>query len=204
MVEQVLAHPYDELIGLGMDGAEAPDPPEQFVEAYRLAGEGGLRLTAHACEDAPPKNIATCLDVLGCERIDHGYHVLSDDALVERCRDEGLTFTVCPTATAVCYFDPDDYTSHPIREMAERGLTIMVNSDDPSMFHTDIGAEYVKMAEAAEWDAPKVRELTLNGVDGSWLAEDEKRRMRAEFVAELDRLEAELAAAGVSGTKDTV
>ena len=121
MVEQVLEHRRDELIGLGMDGAEAPDPPEQFVDAYRLAGSGGLRLTAHACEDAPAQNIATCLDVLGCERIDHGYHILGDDALVERCRDEGITFTVCPTATAVCYFDPEDYTTHPIREMAARG-----------------------------------------------------------------------------------
>ena len=136
MVEQVLEHRPDEVIGLGMDGAEAPDPPEQFVEAYQLAGSGGLRLTAHACEDAPAKNIATCLDLLGCERIDHGYHILGDDALVERCRDEGITFTVCPTATAVCYFDPEDYTTHPIREMAARGLKIMVNSDDPSMFHT--------------------------------------------------------------------
>ena len=58
---------------------------------------------------------------LGCERIDHGYHILGDDALVERCRDEGITFTVCPTATAVCYFDPEDYTTHPIREMAAAG-----------------------------------------------------------------------------------
>ena len=147
MVEQVLEHRQDELIGLGMDGAEAPDPPEQFVDAYKLAESGGLRLTAHACEDAPAQNIATCLDTLGCERIDHGYHILGDDALVERCRDEGITSTVCRTATAVCYFDPEDYTTHPIREMAARGLKIMVNSDDPSMFHTDIGTEYVEDGE---------------------------------------------------------
>lgn len=198
MVEQVLAHRPDELIGLGMDGAEAPDPPEQFVDAYRLAGKGGLRLTAHACEDAPAKNIATCLDVLGCERIDHGYHILGDDALVERCRDEQITFTVCPTATAVCYFDPADYTKHPIREMAARGLKIMVNSDDPSMFHTDIGSEYVKMAGAAGWEPGTIRELTLNGVDGSWLSDDEKRRLRREFTEELDRLEAGLATAGTA------
>lgn len=195
MVEQVLEHRYPELIGLGMDGAEAPDPPEKFVDAYRLAGQGGLRLTAHACEDAPARNVATCLDVLGCERIDHGYHVLGDDALVERCRDEGITFTVCPTATAVCYFDPEDYTSHPIREMVDRGLKVMVNSDDPSMFHTDIGTEYVKMANAAGWDVAKVRELILNGIDGAWLSDGEKRDLRRKFVEELDRLEAEVSVA---------
>jgi adenosine deaminase len=192
MVEQVLAHRPDEVIGLGMDGAEAPDPPEQFVDAYRLAGRHGLRLTAHACEDAPAVNITTCLDLLGCERIDHGYHILGDSAVVQRCRDEGITFTVCPTATAVCYFDPDDYTTHPIRQMVADGLQVMVNSDDPSMFHTDIGSEYVKMADAAGWDVEKVRGLVLAGVDGSWLSDDEKRRLRAEFETELDTLESEL------------
>jgi adenosine deaminase len=195
MVEQVLEHRPDEVIGLGMDGAEAPDPPEKFVEAYRLAKQGGLRLTAHACEDAPARNITTCLDVLGCERIDHGYHILEDDAVVARCRDEGIYFTVCPTATAVCYFDPEDFASHPIREMVAKDLLVMINSDDPPMFHTDIGTEYVTMVEAAGWGPEKVREFCFNGIDGSWLSNDEKRRLRTEFESELGKLEAELAPA---------
>jgi adenosine deaminase len=192
MVEQVLEHHRDELIGLGMDGAEAPDPPEKFVDSYRLAKQGGLRLTAHACEDAPAQNITTCLDLLGCERIDHGYHILGDEAVVGRCRDEGIIFTVCPTATAVCYFDPDDYTKHPIREMAAEGLKIMLNSDDPPMFHTDIGREYVEMTKAAEWPKEKVREFVMNGIDGAWLDDDEKRRLREEFTRELDELDVQL------------
>ena len=130
--------------------------------------------------------------MLGCERIDHGYHILADESVVERCRDEGITFTVCPTATAVCYFDPSDYTAHPIREMVARGLNVMVNSDDPSMFHTDIGSEYAKMAVAAEWSPETIRELSLNGVEGSWLSDDEKRVRRAEFSTEFDRLQSEL------------
>jgi adenosine deaminase len=192
MVEQVLEHRRDEVIGLGMDGAEAPDPPEKFVDAYRLAKEGGLRLTAHACEDAPAKNIETCLDVLGVERIDHGYHVLGDPELVARTRDEGITYTVCPTATAVCYFDPDDLTKHPIRQMADEGLKIMINSDDPPMFHTDIGKEYVGMVQAAEWGPERVREFVMNGIDGSWAPDDEKRRLREDFTRELDELDAQL------------
>src|SRR5260370_41928331 len=77
MVEEVLENRVDELIGLGMDGAEAPDPPEKFAEAFALARRGGVRLTSHATEDAPPVNITTCLDPLGCERNDHGYPLLT-------------------------------------------------------------------------------------------------------------------------------
>jgi len=69
-----------------MDGAEAPEPPEKFAESFAPRKRGGLRLTSHACEDAPPVNITTCLDLLGCERIDHGYHVLEDQRCFEVSR----------------------------------------------------------------------------------------------------------------------
>ena len=77
----------------------------------------------------------------------------------KRTRDEGITFTVCPTATAVCYFDAGRLTKHPIRQMADEGLKIMLNSDDPPMFHTDIGTEYVGMVQAAEWGPERVRKF---------------------------------------------
>jgi adenosine deaminase len=191
MVEDVLANRADELIGLGMDAAEAPDPPERFVEAFALAGRGGLHRTSHAAEDGPAANITTCLDVLGCERIDHGYHILGDPAVVARCRDEGIAFTCCPTSTAVVYGWPD-LASHPITEMVAAGLKVMLNSDDPTMFHTDIGREYVEMCTAAGYGTAEVRRLVLAGVDATWLDDVDKATMRAEFSAELDRLEADL------------
>src|SRR4029450_8051351 len=42
MIAEVLGHRPDELIGLGMDGAEAPDPPEKFAEIYQREGNGGI------------------------------------------------------------------------------------------------------------------------------------------------------------------
>src|SRR5690348_2845742 len=68
MTEEVIANRRDELIGLGMDAAEAPDPPEKFVESFARAGRAGLHRTSHAAEDGPPADITACLDVLGCGR----------------------------------------------------------------------------------------------------------------------------------------
>jgi adenosine deaminase len=192
MVEEVLSNRVDELIGLGMDGAEAPDPPEKFADSYALAKAGGLRLTSHACEDAPPENITTCLDVLGCERIDHGYHILEDPAVIARCRDDGIFFTCCPTSTAIVYGWPD-LTTHPIGRMVDAGLRCMLNSDDPTMFHTDIGKEYVDLCSALSYGPSRVRELCLNGVEASWLDDSDKRATAQRFSQELDELERELA-----------
>jgi adenosine deaminase len=191
MVEEVVALDRAEVIGLGMDGAEAPDPPERFVEAYRAAKAGGLRLTSHMSEDAPPVNITTCLDLLGCERIDHGYHVLADPAVVARCRDEGLCFTCCPTSTAIVYGWPD-LTTHPINGMMAAGLKVMLNSDDPTMFHTDLGKEYVDFIGQNGYGPDVVRRIVLDGVDATWLDDVDKASMRAEFTRQLDDLERQL------------
>ena len=72
----------------------------------------------------------------------------------------------------------------------------MLNSDDPPMFHTDIGTEYVGMVAAADWGRDRVRTFVMNGIDGAWLTDDEKRRMRSEFERELDELDSRLDAAG--------
>ena len=194
MVADVIAHRRPELIGIGMDAAEAPDPPERLVEAFRLAGEAGLHRTSHSAEDGPPVNITTCLDLLGCERIDHGYHILDDPAVVARCRDEGTFFTCCPTSTAVVYGWPD-LTTHPITGMMAAGLNVMLNSDDPTMFHTDIGREYVDFCGQNGYPPDVVRRLVLNGVDATWLDEPDKAALRAE----LDTLDAELDRAMVPG-----
>jgi adenosine deaminase len=193
MVETLLEHPRDEVIGIGMDYAEAEYPPERFWKAYRMAERAGLRLTAHASEDAAPRNIETCLDLLNVERIDHGYHVIEDDRIVERCRDEGVVFTCTPVSTAWVYFGPD-YTKHPVKEMAARGIKLMIDCDDPPMFQTDPTRDYVVAAEHMGFTPDDFRQFLLNAIDGTFTDEPTKRRWRRDLIAEYDGLAAQLTA----------
>jgi len=155
---------------------------------YATAVDG---ITAHASEDGPARNVETCLDLLGCERIDHGYHVLEDERITRRCADQGVVFSCCPRSTAGVYFGKD-LTRHPIREMARQGLKIMVDCDDPPMFQTDPTSDYVAMAEPMGFGPEDMREFVLNGIDGSWLDDPTKRRWRREWSREIDALIAQL------------
>lgn len=187
MVNTLAEHPRSEVIGIGLDYAEAEFPPERFWKAYRMADRLGLRLTAHQSEDAPPRNIETALDLLGCERVDHGYHVIESDTIVARCRDEGVVFTCTPVSTAWVYFGPD-YTKHPIKEMKERGLKIMIDCDDPPMFKSDPTKDFIVCADHMGFTPQDFKQCMLNGIDGAWVDEPTKRDWRRDWGAEADAL----------------
>ena len=142
-LDELLANRGDDLIGLGLDYNEAPFPPEPFADVFARAAKNKLRLTAHAGESGPAAYIAGSLDALKVERIDHGYNVVDDAALVARCRDEGIGFTCCPSTTKYTTNWRDlAAADHPIRRMREAGLSVSINSDDPPMFTTDLGREF--------------------------------------------------------------
>ncbi len=116
MVQTVLEHRREAVIGVGLDYDERP--VKQFIEAFQLAASGGLHLTCHAGEVGPPSYIRACLDLLQCERIDHNYTILEDESLVQRCAEEEIVFTVSPATTAWLNAWGDLSTS-PIRERVE-------------------------------------------------------------------------------------
>lgn len=187
-VREVLENPRDEVIAIGMAAAEALGAPELFVEAYELAAKGGLHRTAHACEDGPPKNVAICLDLLKCERIDHGYYVLEDEELVRRVRDEGVPFNCVIQIASMLW----GWRKHPFKQMFEKGLKVTVSPDDPTMMHADLGREYLSVGMVFNFGPKDIREICLNGVEAAFLGDDERRTMRREFASEIDSLAAQL------------
>jgi adenosine deaminase len=191
MLDAVLAHRPDEVIGLGMDGDELRDPPEKFASVFEAAAKAGLRRTAHTSHDGPAGHILTCLDVLGCERIDHGYHVIDDPEVLRRTRDEGIPFACALPTPPLCGW-PKELSRSPIKVMVDRGLWVTLNSDDPPMLHTDIGTEYVRFCRELGYGQEKARELCLAAVDACWLDDGEKRSIRRDFEAEIDALEQKL------------
>jgi adenosine deaminase len=86
----------DKFIGVGLDSAEVGYPPALFTEVYRRAAAEGLRLVAHAGEEAGPEYVREALDELHVERVDHGVRTVEDPELVARLRAEQIPLTVCP------------------------------------------------------------------------------------------------------------
>jgi len=175
----------ERVIGLGMDSTERGIDPREFADAFRLGGSVGLRLTSHAGEDTGPDNIATALDTLGIERIDHGLAILEDEALTRRVAEERIPLNVCPNSNIVIANRYESLEQHPFRRMRQAGLLATLNTDDPAMTDLDLGKEYRTVARALGMAWSEIEEVALDGVEATWLDEGEKRSLRAQFEREL-------------------
>lgn len=70
--------------------------------------------------------------------------------------------------------------------MLEAGLKLMVNSDDPGMFVSDLGNEYVRLHREMGLSVEALGEMALNGIDAAWIDDATKAAWRADWSAEID------------------
>ncbi len=191
MVEWMLAHRHDEVPGIGIDYRENERPPEMFVDAYALARNGGLKTTAHASEFGLPwNNLQTALDVLKVDRIDHGYTVVDNPELAQRCADMGMVFTVVPSNSYYLRtLSPERWAlDHPIRRMPAMGIRVHPNTDDPTLHHIDPTGAWSKMVCDFGFSIDDLKDFMLNGIDAAWISDSEKHALRSQWSAEFDTL----------------
>ena len=192
-LDMVLSDRRSEVIGIGLDYDEWPNHPALFHRLYDRARGEGLRLTAHAGEVGPAAFVREALDILKVERIDHGYHIVDDLALTAECRDRGTYFTCCPstTLTTTKWRDLAD-PEHAIRRMIDLGLNVTIHTDDPPMFGTDLGREFVLCATKMKLTAEQLEMCALNSVRASWLDEETKQQWIADWTHKIAALKAQL------------
>lgn len=195
MVNIVASHPLEEVVGIGIDYREVDRPPELFAEAYARAKKAGLRRTAHAGEFGMPwTNVRTAVELLGVERIDHGYTVVDNPAFAAVCAERGIVFTVIPTNSYYLRTLPPERWArdHPIRSMPGLGLRIHPNTDDPTLHQVTPGRAWHMMCSDFGFELDDIAAFMANGIDASWVDASVKAAWRRDWSAEFASLRGRL------------
>ena len=163
----------DKIIGVGLDSSEKGNPPQKFKRLFETAIQEGFLTVAHAGEEGPPEYIWDSLNLLKVKRIDHGVQCLKDDKLVESLKQQNIPLTVCPLSNIkLCVFDKLE--NHNLKKMLNKGLRVMVNSDDPAYFGGYLNTNLIQTAKALQLSLEDIKILIQNSFKSSFLDEKTK------------------------------
>ena len=172
----------DQIVGVGLDSAEAGNPPVKFADVFDRARVEGFRVVAHAGEEGPSEYVWQALDNLGAERIDHGVRAVDDDELVERLRVDRIPLTVCPLSNVKLRVF-DKLEDHNLKALLDLGLRATVNSDDPSYFGGYIGDNFLAVADALGLGPDEIERLVRNSINAAFVDAARKDELHKEVDA---------------------
>jgi adenosine deaminase len=177
------------VVGIGLAGAEAGAPPEAFAPWFERALAAGLHSAPHAGEHAGPESVWGAIRALHAERIGHGVRAIEDPALVTYLAEHKIPLDVCPLSNVRLGVAPS-LEAHPLPRLLAAGVTLTMNSDDPSLFNTSLSEDYATLVEPFGLSVAQIDEIVLNGFRSSFLPADRKAALVSEAqqrLAELKR-----------------
>ena len=178
---QALAH-RDKIIAVGLDSAEAGNPPDKFQRVFAAALTAGFRAVAHAGEEGPASYIRDAIDLLRVSRIDHGVRCVEDPELVRQLSASRMPLTVCPLSNVkLCVFE--DMRQHNVVELLQRGLCVTLNSDDPAYFGGYINDNFLALAAAHPLSREALAQFSFNAIEASFADAERKQQLEANLRA---------------------
>lgn len=159
---------------------------DKFVDIFRWARGEGLHITVHAAEAGPPGNAKEAVQKLGAERIGHGIRVSEDIAIMDFIKRENITLEVCPTSNLQTGIIPK-LGQHPLFAFHQLGISVTVNTDDPSISNTTLTDEFLMATGGAGVPFRDLCQMILNAAKAAFLPEPEKTRLVNWFTQALSK-----------------
>ena len=173
VLDQALKY-KNKIVGVGLDSSELGNPPKKFEKLFQKARDEGFLTVAHAGEEGPPEYIWDSINLLKVKRIDHGVQSLKDEKLVDLLIKEQIPLTVCPLSNIkLCVFNKIE--NHNLKKMLNKGLRVMVNSDDPAYFGGYLNKNLTETQLALDLSLEEIKTLIINSFKSSFLKDDKKK-----------------------------
>lgn len=175
------------VVAFDLAGGEAGHPAAPHAAAFEHARRHGLHCTCHAGEGAGASSVAEAVHLCHAERIGHATRLIEDAALTDEVQDEGIALEICLTSNVQTHAT-GSYESHPLRRYMERGMRVVLNTDNRLMSGVTLVDEYDVAARTFGLDFDELAGLALNGFDAAFLPEADRAALRATAAARIEAL----------------
>jgi len=113
-------------------------------------------------------------------------------------KERGIHFEVCPTSSletgswnferfAVSERIP--WTAHPCIIMIDKGISVGINSDDPSVFGADLVSQYRLALSEMSLNFSSVVKLLLGSIDAAFTSDSDKAKLKGKLLSFLNNFD---------------
>jgi adenosine deaminase len=172
------AYRRDGVVGFDLAGGEAGNPAGRHRQAFAYALDNDMFCTCHAGEGDDAESVRQAVHVCGAQRIGHATRLIEDEALTEYVNERRIALEICLTSN-VQTRATRSYETHPLRDYYDRGMKVVLNTDNRLMSDTTLTGEYAHAAARLGFTFDELCTIALNSFDAAFLPEADRQRMIA-------------------------
>jgi adenosine deaminase len=192
LAELAVAFRHKGVVGFDLAGGEAGYPAKAHARAFEYARCHDLACTCHAGEGDGAESVRQAVHACGAHRLGHATRLIEDSSLTDYCNDRRIALEICLTSNVQTHA-ATSYEAHPFREYFDRGLNVVLNTDNRLMSGVTLTDEYAHAARSLDFSFDELARVALNGFESSFLPYEERMQLAARARAEIAALRAEVA-----------
>ena len=171
----------DDLVAIDLAGDEYNFPGDLFCHHFKQVADAGLYATIHAGEAAGSESVWQAIKDLKARRIGHGVTTYQDQALMDYMVKHNIAIESCLTSNYQTG-TVTDLTQHPIKTFLKNGISVCLNTDDPSVQGIEIKDEYTLAKNTLKLTDDELSTLQNNALAMSFLSDSEKKQLQKKMV----------------------
>ena len=123
----------------------------------------------------------------GANRLGHTTRLIEDESLTSYVNDRRIALEVCLTSNVQTHAT-ESFDAHPVRQYFDRGMNVVLNTDNRLMSGTTLTDEYLIAARHHSFTFEELSHIALNGFASAFIPWKERMRLIQRAAEEIERL----------------
>jgi adenosine deaminase len=175
------------VVAFDLAGGERGHPAADHAAAFAHAHAHGLACTCHAGEGDGAGSVRQALHVCGVQRLGHATRLIEDPLLAAEVLDRHVPLEICLTSNIQTHA-ASSYEAHPARAYFDRGMHVVLNTDNRLMSGVNLVDEYEHAARQLHFSFDDLARVAVNGFEAAFLPDAERQRLVTEAHDAIDQI----------------
>ncbi len=192
LAQLAVAYRNKGVVAFDLAGGELGYSAAVHAEAFAYARKHNLAVTVHAGEGDGANSVREAVHSCGAHRLGHATRLIEDTELTQYVNDRRIGLEICLTSNVQTHA-AKSYEEHPLRQYFDRGMNVMLNTDNRLMSGTTLTDEYAYAAKHLDFTLDELCTLSLNGFESAFLGWEERVKLLEQVSDELLSIASEAA-----------